>query len=571
MYILGRHSVRASWPDSQILGRINEGTLGQEILAGCCGGGKQWLHKRKFAGKVQLLPAGKSSRLWWMYVRTPIHNTYPLHQTIKFGDTQRGFRSEPDGKDFSVSEKVLRKALDERIRPPKPKPKPTYDVPLRPDGLYDNTLLSQHILSIDDIDDLSRLCSRERRNFDAVNVGTAFNRLGILCQQQHHAKEEAVQAAKNLAKAAITLWDKLMSHELTMILVAHVRLGLTPSEELLQALNARALDIMDDFQPEGIAGTLWSFSKLAIRPPAELTAAIGKMVVLTIDRFGGSDLSRLMRSYAHLELSPGGDVIRALLKRSMEKARGLSATHLANILWATASMKIAPGDTWVNAMRDRASVAVQDMEASEISSIVWAFTAMERDLGKDLFLRMCRKAFNTPKQLTPHRVCSILSYFVQQAVPPDREILSRLCMRLAQDTYILDPPQLATILSSLAALEFVPDAELCGRLQSAVYAQIDEFEESDAEKVLEAFHELGIKPNLKKERKEVLVLAVVHAVASLVVMNNCMRTPKIHGIRGRVSLWRLVCKPCRAPCHASRICVCTNRCISVVRVRVPSK
>lgn len=102
----------------------------------------------------------------------------------------------------------------------------------------------------------------------------------------------------------------------------------TPPEVVVEALSARAIQVMDDFLPKGLTNLLWTFAALTVDVSEVLLAAISARCVATMPRFTAHFIVTVLTSYTSLPHRPDEELLQVLMHQALERADDFTCTQL---------------------------------------------------------------------------------------------------------------------------------------------------------------------------------------------------------------------------------------------------
>ena len=121
-----------------------------------------------------------------------------------------------------------------------------------------------------------------------------------------------------------------------------MRICVKPTQELLDALAARSLASVADFQPQVLASSLWALAAMAPLGIALPRAMINTLLSRAQDlapSFAQQDISNTMWAVASMRVAVPPTVLAALMQRCLDIVDSLSPQGLANITWAIAVLR----------------------------------------------------------------------------------------------------------------------------------------------------------------------------------------------------------------------------------------
>ena len=304
--------------------------------------------------------------------------------------------------------------------------------------------------------------------FNSIHTATAFHRLATLSKSPPRRPSRDVPA-----EAPVDL------------------------TEALEQLTSRAVLLIDDFQAQGVANTLWALATLRSHEKS-----VWALVVAT-------------------------PLVGMLERRVEAVAADMKPQETSNTLWALATMSACDGsvqglvaresvmqdevekvdnlENHIAALERRVDQVAGKLKAQETANVMWA----SAKLGRAVPASVMRRAEQVAGAFTPQGVANVLWALSCSAGGPGPmetkqkqngvdgrtarlvQVLQPCAARVAANA---KPQEVATILRALAVLDGRPGAALLWALEARVDLTAGQFNAQDVANSLWAFGYMGVVP-----------------------------------------------------------------------------
>lgn len=156
---------------------------------------------------------------------------------------------------------------------------------------------------------------------------------------------------------------------------------------LCTALSSAALCTAHQFDPQGLANTLWAFATLLVPPSEELMECLSQQVLRRCPEYDPQNCANTMWAYAVLVVGDS-PVIAALSKRATEVISEFACQSLANTAWSLANLSVTD-DQLLSSIEVQVESLISHFDSSDHSEkellefsmgllgFFWAFAFLE--------------------------------------------------------------------------------------------------------------------------------------------------------------------------------------------------
>jgi len=163
-------------------------------------------------------------------------------------------------------------------------------------------------------------------------------------------------------------------------------------QDMLRDLEKRSLCVLDNFNPQAIANTLWAFAKLGLLPSEVMVVGLTARAVGVRGDINPHHISNMLWAFATLGLQPSKALIAGLTAQALVKRNDFGAQGIANTLWAFAKMGLQPSKALIAGLTAQALVKRNYFEAQGISMTLWAFATLGLQPSEELLAGLTAQA-----------------------------------------------------------------------------------------------------------------------------------------------------------------------------------
>jgi hypothetical protein len=149
---------------------------------------------------------------------------------------------------------------------------------------------------------------------------------------------------------------------------------------VLQAVEERAVAVVDEFNPQGLANVLWALASLNHQPHEHALATLSRGVGRLAPRFNAQNLANVVWAYATLQRVPDTAVLGALLAACPVRPPQGSRSRLPRSLCKHRAPSLALCRlTWRGPQ-----ARLRECEPQGISILLWGFARLRVDPGESI-------------------------------------------------------------------------------------------------------------------------------------------------------------------------------------------
>ena len=157
--------------------------------------------------------------------------------------------------------------------------------------------VNQDLSKATKIDDIKLVVEKNgnAEAFNAINVATAYSRLGRSVREWERGTLDGVEWYLGLERKAQSLLPEMSSWAVSSLTWALGRTGRDPDASFWTSLELKLLDVADELEPQGVANVLWGFAALEHRASPRLRDALEAAAVKHCrfaSKTGGRDSKR---------------------------------------------------------------------------------------------------------------------------------------------------------------------------------------------------------------------------------------------------------------------------------------
>ena len=136
--------------------------------------------------------------------------------------------------------------------------------------------VNQDLSKATKIDDIKLVVEKNgnAEAFNAINVATAYSRLGRSVREWERGTLDGVEWYLGLERKAQSLLPEMSSWAVSSLTWALGRTGRDPDASFWTSLELKLLDVADELEPQGVANVLWGFAALEHRASPRLRDAL---------------------------------------------------------------------------------------------------------------------------------------------------------------------------------------------------------------------------------------------------------------------------------------------------------
>ncbi|WP_231967712.1 RAP domain-containing protein [Orientia tsutsugamushi] len=210
-----------------------------------------------------------------------------------------------------------------------------------------------------------------RLQFDARGLATILYQFAKL---NYVIGWEFIEAWTN---KAINLMDEFNPQELANSIWALGRLEIHPSDQFINAWTNKAINLMDEFNPQNLANSIWALGRLEIHPSDQFINAWIHHATKTIDNFNTQGLANSIWALGRLEIHPSDQFIKAWIHHATKTIDNFNTQGLANSIWALGQLEIHPSYQFIKAWIHHATKTIDNFNTQNLANSIWALGQLE--------------------------------------------------------------------------------------------------------------------------------------------------------------------------------------------------
>ncbi|WP_371253486.1 RAP domain-containing protein [Orientia tsutsugamushi] len=210
-----------------------------------------------------------------------------------------------------------------------------------------------------------------RVQFDARGLATILYQFAKL---NYVIGWEFIEAWTN---KAINLMDEFNPQELANSIWAFGRLEIHPSDQFIQAWIHHATKTIDNFNTQNLANSIWAFGRLEIHPSDQFIQAWIHHATKTIDNFNTQGLANSILAFGRLKIHPSDQFIQAWIHHATKTIDNFNTQGLANSILALGQLEIHPSDQFIQAWIHHATKTIDNFNTQNLANSIWALGQLE--------------------------------------------------------------------------------------------------------------------------------------------------------------------------------------------------
>lgn len=307
--------------------------------------------------------------------------------------------------------------------------------------------------------------------FDYRNTSTALHRVARF----GHEESQTVHLHPAFPQLLLLLRAKtkyLSARAMSDAVWGLAKLGVR-NEHMFERLAVRALELMTDMDPQGLALTAWGFATIGKRDEA-LMQALAQEARRKLHDFGPQNIANLIWATATLGFRHD-PLHEDIVTTSLRLLDGFSSQELAMVNWALTKLAFPVSDAWRSSLRKRV-MQLKEYAPSELSMLAWAL-ATRGDYDPDFMAYIARRSMEAMRGFSGQNIATIIWAIGTVSYKDDPCIDEFLRMSLGaiiSRANEFQPLNIALISWGLAKLAYRADVAFESLCASAI-TQIDRF------------------------------------------------------------------------------------------------
>ena len=355
---------------------------------------------------------------------------------------------------------------------------------------------------------LCALVAARWKDFNAVNAATAYRSLLLMRTSRDHGQQQvAGQALHSAHEEVQDVLEQVLCEQHVQRFGARQCSNILhtlaktrrqrPCENILGALEARALEVQGDFNPQNIANTLWAFATLGKQPDDRLVVGLTARAVEMQGDFNPQEIANTLWAFSTLGRQPNDELVAQLMARAVEVQGDFNPQDIANTLWALATLGRQPSDELVTGLTARVAEVQGDFNPQNIANTICALATLGRQPDDKLVVGLTAQAVQLQGDYKAQDIANTLWAFATLGLQIDNKLMVGLTTRAVEVQGGFNSQNIANTLWALATLGHQPDNKLVTGLTARVVEVQGDFNPQNIANMLWAFATLGIQPDDK--------------------------------------------------------------------------
>jgi hypothetical protein len=181
-------------------------------------------------------------------------------------------------------------------------------------------------------------------------------------------------------------------------------MGRKPGECLMGLLEGRVETITGEFNPEGVANTMWTYAKMGRKPGERLMGLLEGRSEVISGQFIPQGVANTLWAYVTMGRKPGESLMGLLEGRVETIAGEFNPQGVANTVWTYATMGRKPGEWLMGLLEGRVQFFIScDLEEGVRARMSDSFVSLQHRLGgacKATFVTQRTKASESQERVS---------------------------------------------------------------------------------------------------------------------------------------------------------------------------
>ncbi|XRB04278.1 RAP domain-containing protein [Pycnococcus provasolii] len=247
--------------------------------------------------------------------------------------------------------------------------------------------------------------------FDEIHVSTAANKLAKLTARRHTITLSKSQRDSVLLLLEERLHDfeSISARPVANLLWSCAKLGYDDgNHSMVHYLSDQVPRVVDDFNPQTLANTVWAWATMRHQPSSNTLAALERRMLACVDDFDPQDVTNTLWAWATMGHQPSDKVLDALERRMLACVDDFNPQALANTVWAWATMRHQPPAEVLIALERRMLACVDDFNPQDVANTLWAWATMRHQPSADALIALERRMLACVDDFKPQNLTNTL-------------------------------------------------------------------------------------------------------------------------------------------------------------------
>jgi predicted small integral membrane protein len=276
--------------------------------------------------------------------------------------------------------------------------------------------------------DLHELLSQQGATFDHIHVSAAWSKFKSM--QRRVDKGTLIDLVRMLQELTESQMPKMDGRGVSNILhaIAKAKAADTASmKQLVQKLMANAASVLQSFDPQDVANTVWALATMGVTPEAGLLRAMQGRATAVAGEFNPQEVANTVWALATMGVTPEAGLLRAMQGRATALAGEFKPQAVANTVWALATMGVTPEAGLLRAMQGRATALAGEFKPQAVANTLWAHTCLGIPCGKreqELFEILANRLLEMTSTLDVEDECQLHQWLLTFDLEPSWDLSS---------------------------------------------------------------------------------------------------------------------------------------------------
>ncbi|KJV50998.1 RAP domain protein [Orientia tsutsugamushi str. Kato PP] len=282
---------------------------------------------------------------------------------------------------------------------------------------------------------------------------------------------------------------------LATILYQFAKLNYVIGSEFIDAWTNKAINLMDDFNPQELANSIWALGRLEIHSSDQFINAWIHHATKTIDNFNPQNLANSIWALGRLEIHPSDQFIKAWIHHSTKTIDHFTPQNLANSIWALGRLDIHPSDQFIKAWIHHATKTIDNFNPQGLANSILALGRLEIHPSYQFIKAWIHHATKTIDNFTTQNLANSIWAFGRLKIHPSDQFINAWIHHSTKTIDNFNPQELANSVLAFGRLEIHPSDQFINAWIHHATKTIDNFNPQGLANSIWALGQLEIYPS----------------------------------------------------------------------------
>lgn len=252
-----------------------------------------------------------------------------------------------------------------------------------PASFEESVELNKEIMACVNWESLSRLIEREAGRMSAVNVSTAYGRLGKF----KDPRTRRMASYEALERAATLRMGEMSARSVTQVVWAcgHLQRGKQKSggDAFWERLETRVLEQTSKLAPQGVSNVCWAYARLEQKMPNEMRDAFEAYFLKHSGKFKAGELSIMFWAMTKFGDRPSMEFMSTFERKMSNWFNFCRTQELANMIAAYARIKGCGTPEFLHSVAQESFLTLRAFKNAEFGMLLWGLSNAEYFLEED--------------------------------------------------------------------------------------------------------------------------------------------------------------------------------------------